>query len=246
MLTLPVLDERAIWLVPLAFYIYDNCVLIDHRHIIIIEDFRLQWSFIISKIPFTFAGRHLYLLPPLLPFLFSFILPWRVSGKVDHRKISLYRNKNLVWRAKLRDFRMIAICAWINLYMLGPLLTFTNGFLFSLRFVLPIHIGLLALSIALIVINARLLSFDRRMILSCAAELSLSPGYLPNICRRLSLSQVCDDVDGVFFIKRYGRLSVVELIVDVIQFRLSELKFEVGEEGGPTQDIEEYSEELRV
>ena len=246
MLTLPIFDERAVWLVPFAFYIYDNFCALDERHIIILEDYRLGWTFKKSKIPFIFAGKHLYFLPPLLPFLFAFKLPWLVTRQANYSKITRYRRQILIWRSKLGDFRIIAVCSWINLFLFGPLLTIAGGFLFSLRFVLPVHIGLLVACIFLIVINSRLLNFDRRMILSCIAELSLSPGYLPNICRRLSLSHVREDVDGVFFVKRYGQPSTVESIVDVIQFRLSEMKSEIGENGYSIEDIEEYSAELRL
>ena len=246
MLTLPILDEKAIWLVPAAFYIYDNFCTIDDRHIIIMEDYRRGWTFKLSKIPYIFAGKHLYLLPPLLPFMFAFKLPWLVTGQSKYYKIANYRRRALIWLSKLYEFRVIAVCSWINLFVLGPLLTIEGGFLFALRFVLPIHIGLLVACIFFVGINARLLNFDRRAILSCAAELILSPGYLPNICRRLSLSHVPKDVDGVFFLKRYGQPSTLESIVDVIQFRLSEMKAELSENDSFTADINEYSAELRL
>jgi hypothetical protein len=246
MLTLPIFDEKAIWLVPAAFYIYDNFCTIDDLHIIVIEDCRLGWTFKLSKIPFIFAGKHLYFLPPLLPFLFAFKLPWLVTGQSNYYKIASYRRRILVWRSKLYDFRIIAVFSWINLFVLGPMLTIGGGFLFAVRFVLPIHIGLLVACIFIIVTNSRLLNLDRRTMLSCVAELILSPGYLPNICRRLSLSHVPEDVDGVFFLKRYGQPSTVESLADVIQFRLSEMKSEFGESGGSTDDIENYSAELRL
>ena len=246
MLTLPIFDERAIWLVPLAFYVFDNFCGIDDRHIIIIEDYRLRWTFKLSKIPFIFAGKHLYFLPPWLPFLFAFKLPWLTTGRANQYKITHYHRQILILRSRLRDLRVLATCSWINLFVLGPLLTLIGGFVFSLRFVLPIHLGLLVSCIFVIVRNSRLLNFDRRMILSCVAELTLSPGYLPNICRRLSLGHICGDVDGVFFVKRYGQTSTLEAIGEVVRFRLSEMKCEVSENGGSIQDIEEYSAELQL
>jgi hypothetical protein len=245
--TLPIFDEKAIWLVPAAFYLYDNFCTVDDLHIIILENHRRGWTFKLSRIPFIFAGKHLYFLPPLLPFLFAFKLPWLVTGQTNYLyEAARYRRRILVWRSKLSDFRIIAVSSWVNLFVLGPLLTIGGGFLFAIRFVLPIHVGLLVACLFLILINSRLLRFDRRTIVSCAAELILSPGYLPNICRRLSLSHVPEDVDGVFFLKRYGQPSTVESIVDVIQFRLSEMKSEFGESGDFTEDIEKYSAELRL
>jgi hypothetical protein len=243
--TIPLLDEKAIWLVPLAFYIYDNfCVLNDYQ-VILLEDYRLNWTFKLAKIPFIFAGKHLYILPLFLPFVFAFKLPWMVAGKTVGIQLSQYRRRVLIWRSKLYEFRIIAVCAWINLFLVGPLLTAIGGFLFALRVALPIHAGLLVATIVLIALYARLLGFSRGAILSCAAELILSPGYLPNICRRLSLAQAHGDIDGVFFLKRYGQPSTVDAIVEVVQFRLSEMTSERGENGWATEDLEAYAAALR-
>ena len=130
MLTLPLLDEKLIWLVAFAFYVFDNFCLVDDRHIIILEDYRFGWTFKISKFPFIFAGKHLYCLPPLLPFLFAFRFPWLVTGQISYHKFSHYRRQILLWRSKLSYFRVIAVCSWINLFLVGPLLTTAGGFLF--------------------------------------------------------------------------------------------------------------------
>jgi hypothetical protein len=244
--TLPIFDERVIWLVPLGLYIFDNFCLVDDRQIIILEDYRFRWTFRLSKIPFVVSGKHLYFMPPLLPYLFAFKLSWLTSGEPSNCKITRYQRRVLIWRSKLYDFRVLAVCSWVNLFVIGPALTSVGGFLFALKYVLPIHIVLLLSCIFLIILNSRLLNFSRRMILSYLVELSLSPGYLPNICRRLSLSYICGDVDGVLFIKQYGRRSTAESMIDVIQFRLAELKTEVDDNPESMRELEKYSTEIRL
>jgi hypothetical protein len=244
-LTLPIFDERAIWLVPFAFYIYDSVCLLDDRHIIVLENHRLRWTFRLSKIPFVFSGKHLYLLPPLLPFIFAFNLPWLIVDQGNNYKVNRCNRKLLIWRSKLCEFRAIAVCSWINLFLIGPIMTNVGGFLFALKCVLPFHFVLLIWCIFLFFGNSYLLHFSRRMILSYLLELTLSPGYLPNICRRLSLNCACE-VDGVLFVKRYGQRSTVESMIDVVQFRLLEMKSEANDNLGSIRELEGYSAELRL
>jgi hypothetical protein len=64
---LPIIDGRAFWLVVFAFYIYDNLCLVDDQHIVILEDYRLDWTFKFANIPFVISKRQVYFLNVFAP-----------------------------------------------------------------------------------------------------------------------------------------------------------------------------------
>lgn len=246
MFDIPLINENVMWGIPLAFYIYDNCCLINDRQIIIIEKLWARWTFRITKIPFEIAGKHLYILPLFMPFMFAFKLQWLVRQQNGGYKISVYKKRIAIWSRRLRGFRVVAGYSFINLFIAGPLLTIKGGIMFALTFVLPLHIILLIVVIYLLTSRSAVLDVSRNDIVLGVIELTLCPGYLPNICRRLSLSCIEADVDGVRFIRKYGEASTIESLLDIIAFRLSDIRSRAEENGGITKDVDDYAAEMTI
>ena len=240
-----ILDERIIWLVPFMFYIFDNLCLIDDEHIIILENYRFHWAFQLASVPFVFRKRHLYLLPILLPYVFAYRFRWRAGRLSNKFKAARLHKRLSIWRSKCNDFRALAVLAWFNLFVVGPALTAVGGFMFALKYALPFHVVVLCSCISLIILNSQLLKLNRRAVITQIFELTVSPGYLPNVCRRLSLDFDCEDVDGVLFIKRFGDQSTAEKLINAVEFRLSEMKIENGDNPEYLRGLEEYAAEIR-
>jgi hypothetical protein len=221
-------DGRELWLLIFAFYFFDNFCLIDEKQIVVLENPDLKWSFRFSGIPFVVLKRPLYVLQPLTPYTFAFKMPWQISDPNTPYEMIRSRRKIAVWRSRLCIIRVLSSAAFINLFVLGPYLTVSYSLIFALAIVGPLHVALLVYVIVQLLTHRRLLNYNDRTLWVLVAEISLCPGYLPNLCRRISLSYTCEDIDGVVFALRFSPASTAEKLRDALRFRKSEHETEAG------------------
>jgi hypothetical protein len=110
------------------------------------------------------------------------------------------------------------------LFVLGPLLTIVAGLLQALIFVFTFHIGVLLGSFVLWYPNLRKIGATKPALAALFFEFLICPGYLPNICRRLSLRYVHLPVDGVLFLKGCADRDVFVSLSTAVASRLEELE----------------------
>ncbi len=222
MFVAPIIDGRALWLVVFAFYLLDNFCLIDEKQIVVLENYRLRWSFRFSSIPFVISKRPLYFLQPFTPYAFAFKMPWQTGNANALSELTHKRRRLAVWRSRLISLRVLSSIAFLNLFLIGPCLTISNNLIFALLVAGPIHIAVLICVIERLLTHRQLLEYNDKTLWSLIAEISLCPGYLPHICRRVSLSFRSKDVDGVVFLLRFGQPVTAEKLREALRFRKSE------------------------
>ena len=197
-------DGRELWLLIFAFYFFGNFCLIDEKHIVVLEDHYLKWSFRFSSIPFVVLKKPLYVLQLLTPYTFAFKMPWQIADPNTPFEMIRRRRQIAVWRSRLCLIRVLSSAAFLNLFVLGPYLTISYSLIFALTIVGPLHVVLLACVIVQLLTHRRLLNYnDKTHSGPSCGNLALSRLFaecLPQI----SLSYNCADIDGVVFVLRFS------------------------------------------
>lgn len=214
-------DERYFWLIPLAFYVADNIKTIDEHELILLEDRALRWHARLDKTPFLARGKHLYVLPLLLPYTIAFKLPWFRAGKAQEG-VTAFRRQLVRWRAHAGALRTIGVCSFVLLFLVAPVLTLYRGLFNTLLVVLPPHLLLVLAAALLLCMRRRALRLGRWQTAGAIAELVLVPGFLPNLCRRIAWAALPQEVDGVAALRRVGDPAASVALDDAVRFRLSE------------------------
>ena len=240
------LDERLFWLIPLAFYVFDNAKTVAEDEMILVEDWALRWSFRLDKTPFLIRARHLYVLPLLLPHLVAVKLPWFRKGMPAQQGVPAYRRRLDRWRRHASGLRVVAICSFVLLFVAAPLLTLYLGLVNTLLLVLPMHLLLVAVASLWLCARRRALRLRRWQTAGAIAEIVLVPGYLPNICRRTAWAVLGAEVDGIGFVKRCAPPESAAALMDVVSFRLSEEWLGADEVATSGATIRAYRRELGI
>jgi hypothetical protein len=180
-----IIPEYAIWLVPLAFYLADNCVLLGDHEFLAFEGPALEWRAKLVAAPFVWRRQNLYLLNPLCPFCTAYKLRWRSSTGVEHRQSDQAVRSLELWREAARPFRLISTSAFIIFFAVAPFVTSVLGVGPAILIVVPMHVTLVGLTAVHLRNPAR--RDTRWQLAGKLIELAVCPGYLINVCRRFSL-----------------------------------------------------------
>ena len=191
-----IISDYWLWAAPLAFYLLDNALLLEEDELLLTETFFLKFSYRLSEVPFVIRGKHLYFLNPFIPHARAFKLTWfDLSNNWNPTALATDLSYLTGCRFRLRCFRVVGVCSFSTLFILGPVLTAAFGLFHAILIVLPIHICLVFIASTLIFqITTRTQSLLDVCLL--ALEFIICPGYLANIARRQSLKIGDIQADG--------------------------------------------------
>jgi hypothetical protein len=88
----------------------------------------------------------------------------------------------------MAPFRWLAVTSFSNLFIIGPIATYTVGIGYTLLLItLPTHLLLLAPLAIVLVIQRRLWGMTWLQAIGVVLECAVCPAYLANVCRRMAI-----------------------------------------------------------
>lgn len=177
--------DYAIWGVALLLYLYDAARVLGVRDMLLVEAPGGRLAPTLGDNPFASAARTLAFGPLHLPHRGAFVAAWgRPWGDDTAVKAALESIARL--RAELGVLRVLAACAGVLLFLVGPALTLALG---PDAAVVYIAAGLYPTVIATVATlwwrrGAYRLTASRSVLLSL--ELLVCPAFLPNVVRKIT------------------------------------------------------------
>ncbi len=221
-----ILPDQAVWLIPLAFYLMDNCLLLNADEFLLSEDASLQWHPRLISVPFTWRSKALYVLNPFTPFTCVVRAQWSGIGEKsspDARIRSLRVLSNAAF-----SVRTLSVLSFVNLFVAAPIITAVLDLTHALVFVFVSHIVLSATTPFLF----RRKGSPLRKI-ACLMEFIVCPGYLPNICRRYSLSLISGRRTWTSVVFKVATQEDADEFIRNVNIAITEQLGNILEESGP-------------
>lgn len=218
-----IVDPLFLLAIPAIFYLYDNIMLIEERCLLMYESPGFQWDVLFSEIPFTIRHRHLHFLNPGSPYTLVFKLSWMKNSEFGKDHInSTYRRIEL-WRENAFPLRVVAVAEFVLLFISAPYLTWLAGLSAAFLIVLPSYIFIICVAGFIIFDNLELFEMSTSGLVAMLLEFLICPGYLPNVCRRVSLKLSALEADGAALFLERGQGYRVHEFQRKLRLRLEEM-----------------------
>jgi hypothetical protein len=193
--------DFGLWLLCAAFYVFDCLTRLRPETLVLQQGWRGVWHPVLPLLSGQPRSRRFGVLPLLAPTRPALTLPWlrAVGGSIATRR-SLG-----AFVSSVAPLGFVAQFAFLSLFVVAPVLTATRGLYFAVLVALGCHA---AAMIALGVILALRRKLWRMSAMSCAAlwfECLVCPGYLANVCRRVTVHRTWLDFDADRLLTRYRR-----------------------------------------
>lgn len=177
--------DYAIWCVAALLYLFDAARLLAPRELLLIEGGRSRLTAVLSREPFTLAGRVLCFAPLLRPDRGAFVAPWGrewlAAGELQAAIAGIERI-----RAALGGARGVACAAFLLLFGMGPALTFVVGANAAVVYTAALLYPTVALAIGWLWWRRRRLALTVRHTLFVSVEMAICPALLPNLVRKIT------------------------------------------------------------
>lgn len=222
--------DYTIWLVAAILYVLDAAKLLSPRDMLLVEAGRSgRLAPVFSAYPFTLGGRVLAFGPLLLPYRGVFIAPW---GRAWTETVKLETTLEGIARLRgsLLVVRLLGTCAFVLLFVAGPVLSFMRGpgvaIVYVAAAVYPV--GLVAMGV---------LWWQRKSFgmtsWRCAGlglEVLVCPAFLPNLVRKITTLRPLE-ADGAQILLATATPAVAEEFLDRLEARAEEMAGAADSEG---------------
>lgn len=191
--------DYSLWLLCAAFYVFDCLSRLPPDRLVLQDGWRGIWRPVLPFLGGQPRSRRFGVLSLFTPTRPALALPWlrEYGGSVAKR-----RELN-AFVASVAPLGFVAQFAFLSLFLVAPLLTATRGLYFAVLVALACHVvAMIALAVILRLRRKRW----RMTAMSALAlwfECFVCPGYLANVCRRVTLRQAWLDFDADRLLARH-------------------------------------------
>jgi hypothetical protein len=178
--------DYTIWIVAALLYISDAAKLLSPRGLLLVEAGRGRLAAAFSANPFTIAGRVLAFAPLLQPCRGIFVATWG-SAWTDQGRLKPVLESIERLRGSLLGARVLAVWAFVLLFVVGPALTLSLG---TAAAILCTAAALYPTAMAAIVFlwwRRRALRLTPGRLVGLCVEILVCPAFLPNLVRKITV-----------------------------------------------------------
>jgi hypothetical protein len=217
-----ILPDYAVWFAVFVFFASEHVKWLDERVVIAGLKGANEGHVYLSRSPIKIGRRYVYVLP-LFSVLESFFVGHFFSRGASKARSSTREMKRLRLRHRaLMPFLVLEPSLFAFYFLFCPLLTLRVGLGPSLRVILPMHLGFLLLTAAMIMFLPGLPLRRASGRFGIVAEMIVSPGLIPALSKRLS-SKVRITADLPSSIVTHLSSQEADQLRDVVNYRLEEL-----------------------
>lgn len=235
--------DYAIWAVALLLYACDAAKLLSPRELLLVEAGGGRFAAAFSENPFTITGRVLAFGPLLRPHRGVFVAPWGRTW-TDRAALTAALDSVQQLRGALFVVRGLAVCAFVLLFAVGPMLTLFLGpdaaVLYTAAVLYP------TVFVAMITVWWRRRNFQLTPV-RCAwlgIEILVCPAFLPNLVRKITAREPVD-VDGAQILMATAAPDVREEFLARLESRTEELIEETSADPPAQEQLRSYLATVR-
>jgi hypothetical protein len=213
--------EYTLWIGCAVFYILDHIKLLTPQELFYEETLLGAWSLRVNKVPFTIFNKELYVLNPFLPWLCAFKAKWGQDICPSGRVVRLEHHDFLTFLKSCTPLRLVSLCSFIGLFVLGPYLTATRGLIYAVITVVLLNVLLQVLSISALWFYGKALKVSKWKSVLLAFEAFICPPYTACLLKRISLNYIIA-CDGLIVAKALRRFTNFPVALEHVANRIQE------------------------
>jgi hypothetical protein len=212
--------DYTIWVVAFGLYAVDAARLLSSRQLLLVEAGARGLAVAFSAHPFTLAGRVLELGPLLQPHRGVFVASWG-GAWADTARLRAAIGSLEGLRGTLRPARLLAVWAFVVLFLMGPTLTLLFGPSLAIVYTAALLYPSVLFAIVSLWWQRRRYALGGTRLAWLGAELLVCPALLPNLVRKITALHAID-VDGAQILAATGAAGIKEEFLGRLESRAAE------------------------